>query len=157
MRSEDGGSFGTLVATFNSNTCSINIPKDDNGDYIGDSWEPSAWKDGRDTPHADEETGPNAGTGVEANTQVGDCLVIFEEYRGFEIAGSHTRLSPTQKDVFVVIVPASNGNVRFANAGIGYATNLPSVFSLHVIEEDETEGRKKDNVVIHNALDTPTV
>ena len=86
VNSEDGGSFGTLVATFNSNTCSINIPKDDNGDYIGDSWETSAWKDGRHTPPADEETGPNAGTGVEANTQVGDGLVIFEEYRGFEIS-----------------------------------------------------------------------
>ena len=77
----------------------INIPKDDNGDYIADSWETGAWVDGRHSPPADEETGPNAGTSVEANTQVGDGLVVFEEYRGFEIAGSHTRLSPTQKDV----------------------------------------------------------
>ena len=88
-----------LELTITGTGSGINIPKDDNGDYIADSWETSAWKDGRHTPPADEETGPNAGTSVEANTQVGDGLVVFEEYRGFEIAGSHTRLDPTKKDV----------------------------------------------------------
>jgi hypothetical protein len=42
---------------------------------------------------------PDTGNGVEKNNKTGDGLVLYEEYRGFYVAGEHTRLSPTQKDV----------------------------------------------------------
>ncbi len=70
VKSKDGGSFGILQASFNGGNATINIPKDDNGDYIADSWERGAWVNGRHTPPADAETGPVTGNGVEKNTKI---------------------------------------------------------------------------------------
>ena len=44
VESKDGGSFGILQANYNG-TATINVPKDDNGDYIADHWRKDAWVD----------------------------------------------------------------------------------------------------------------
>ncbi len=93
VRCRDYAAFAILQAHFNG-MATINIPKDDNGDYIAD-----AWRDGLQRPYEDEETGPDTGNGVEKNNKTGDGLVLYEEYRGFYVAGEHTRLDPTKKDV----------------------------------------------------------
>lgn len=64
VRCGDYGAFATLEANFNGKA-TINIPKDDNGDYIAD-----AWRDGLQLPYEDAETGPDTGDGVEENTEI---------------------------------------------------------------------------------------
>ena len=137
VKSKDGGSFGTLQASFNGNA-TINIPKDDNGNYIADK---SDTKYGYTNPALDNEKGPTGQLNtVENNTQIGDGLVDFEEYRGIEAGGEHTRLSPTKKDIFIVSDFSTFDSDGLATSGIGYASNLPSsVFSKHEIKASETK------------------
>ena len=69
------------------------IPYSTNGNYIADEQEKQAgWAGWRGTNEEDSENGPTG------NTHLGDGLTAFEEARGFEIKGVHTRTSPRQKD-----------------------------------------------------------
>ncbi len=147
VRCRDYAAFATLEANFNGKA-TINIPKDDNGDYIAD-----AWKDGLQMPYADDETGPIGPLNtVENNTEIGDGLVVFEEYRGAFVGGTHTRFDPEKKDVFI--------HSPYPE-GIGDAINLQlSVFSLHNILKKGETGRVGGigslRIVNYNDLGTPT-
>ena len=104
-------------------------------------------ENGLQQPYEDAETGPDTGSGVEENGKIGDGLVVFEEYRGFYVGGSHTRLDPTKKDIFIYS-PFSEG--------IGYATNLPAVFEKHVILAiGETKDDEDGHTVNFNSLGRP--
>lgn len=165
VRCRDYAPFATLEANFNGKA-TINIPKDDNGDYIAD-----AWRAGLQKPYEDAETGPDTGNGVEENDKIGDGLVLFEEYRGFYIAGKHTRLDPTKKDIFihsaftvfneVTYLDVISGSYTFVTrgitkSGIGYARNLPSVFQIHeILPTGETEDGKTEPTVNFNSLGRP--
>ena len=160
VQSKDGGSFGILQATYNG-TATINVPKDDNGDYIADYWRKDAWVDGMHSPPADDEKGPTGQPNtVENNTQIGDGLTRFEEYRGGEINGEHTRFDPQKKDIFIF----TDG------LGIGDASNLPrNVFAIREIAKDDVQDSREtrnpitkklesinDRTVNFNSLGTPT-
>ena len=166
VRCRDYAAFATLEANFNGKA-TINIPKDDNGDYIAD-----AWRDGLQLPYEDAETGPDTGDGVEENDEIGDGLALFEEYRGFYVAGEHTRLDPTKKDIFihsaftvfneVTYLNTISGSYEFVprgitKSGIGYARNLPSVFQIHeILSSGETEMGEAERTVNFNSLGRPT-
>lgn len=62
---------------------------------------------------------------------VGDGLTAFEEYRGFVVGGSHRRLDPARKDLFVV------GDSDY---GVGFATNLPLVVHQIVSVNEHAAG-----------------
>ncbi len=115
------------------------VPRDENNNHIADGWKndftPYIWSDEtnkqvnvsatrgqdgiKDYPYSvpkgadrqqtvDKETGPNK------NSENGDGLTVFEEYRGFMTeqyggygggATGHTRTDPETKDVFCVVHP----------------------------------------------------
>ena len=164
VRCEDYGAFGILrVKLYKSKLgpdeflkeCLITVPKDENGNYIADK---SDTKYGYTNPALDDETGPDDGGGVEENRNRGDGLVQFEEYRGFKINLSHKRLYPNKKDVFIHSKFTGWGaapGVVGISSGIGDASNLPSVFTLHEIRDSETKRYKRDRTVNYNSLGTP--
>ncbi len=166
VRCEDGGAYGRLVAELSNSTGTSQgsdnkfIPKDDNGDYIADSWEKDKW-DGATghIPPADTEEGPTTGgdeNRVQTNTHIGDGLCVFEEYRGFMVGGSHTRLNPKNKDIFVYSQYAEFGEKGLTKSGIGAAYKLPGVFVIYEILETETKDGKNDRIVNFNKLGAPT-
>ncbi len=68
------------------------IPKDNNNNKIADCWE----NDAANNWTTDNETGPGN------NSNNGDRLSPYEEYRGFMLySGSHTRTSPSTKTLFI--------------------------------------------------------
>lgn len=139
VHSYDHGAFGKLSAQLygsggqNSSPLNsagpITIPLDKNKNRIADGWK-------YDPPReyissADNEKGPNG------NGSSGDGFTVFEEYRGFEIKGTHTRTSPFNKDLFIYSV--------FSSEGVGYATKLREdtgyTFEVHSIYEYEMSSR----------------
>jgi hypothetical protein len=101
------------------------IPRDDNGNEIADGWENDATKNY--TGNEDAETGPTGTTFIDhlfgithiipENTNDGDGLTVFDEYRGAMLALglTPTRFSPNSKDVFVkhtdnILAPFGCGN-----------------------------------------------
>ena len=164
VRCEDYGAYGKLEAKLVSddNRKWLDhkyVPKDDNGDYIADSWQKDAWDGGSGhIPPADTETGPTTGGGanrVETNTQVGDGLCVFEEYRGFMVGGVWTDLSPENKDIFIYSDYAKFGVKGRTKSGIGAAYKLRGVFDIHEILKTETKNGKSDRTVNFNSLGAP--
>ena len=125
----------------------ISLPLDANGNYIADGWENDATNNYN--PAVDNETGPAT------NGNAGDGLVVFEEYRGFKVNGSHTRTRPSKKDIFIYTeFGAENGATT--DYGIGWATHLPGTFVTHRIIEEEMEGKDTDTRIINfNSLGIP--
>ena len=114
----------------------LTIPKDENSNSVADAWEeqsgiyPSAADaDDDDTP---EGKGP------------GDGLSVYEEYRGFFVQGSHRRLDPRKKDLFVY---DPDGLVR--NGALAAATQLEVHFPT--ASESHCGGSSEDRVVNFNA------
>ena len=171
VRCEDYGAFGILRARVYKRRfslipddllaeCVIPIPKDDNLNYMADKLDAIY---GYTNPAKDGETGPSPGMGVEQNNNFGDGLVEFEEYRGFMINRSHTRLHTTKKDIFVHSQFTGWGaapGVAGFSSGIGDAANLPSVFETHEIRKDEVKNgddsrKNPDRTVNFNSLGKP--
>ena len=105
----------------------LSIPLDDNGNDIADGWKNDATvvTEGRSgyDPWKDDEAGPDG------NAKHGDGFTVFEEYRGFWIKGKHQDTDPqTKKDLFIFS--------EFTNEGYGYASNLPDVFKLRLIDKN---------------------
>ncbi len=96
----DSAAYGELALTasgsgYTSNTATVKIPKDDNGNQIADCWQNDATMNyGRDD---DNDTGPN--------TRTGDNITVINEYRGFHVNESLTDTDPNGWDVFVKIGP----------------------------------------------------
>lgn len=92
----DYAAYGELVLTasgsgYTSNTVTVQIPTDTNGNKIADSWRNDATLNyGRDD---DNDTGPN--------TRKGDNITVINEYRGYHNNGSWTDTDPNAWDVFV--------------------------------------------------------
>lgn len=74
---------------------SLAIPKDDNNNHIADAWEHDMGLSGDVSESSDDDDSP-AGDGTK-----GDGLSTYEEYRGFQVQGSHIRTNPKMKDLFV--------------------------------------------------------
>ena len=121
----DYGAIGEIEAAFSNDETEISkvmVPYDENKNCIADAWEENGWTgDAKD----DLEEGPGE------NVNHGDGLTAFEEYRGFEIKGKHTRTSPNEKDIFI-------HTMMFQ--GYGWAKQLPANFTLHLIDRAEVEG-----------------
>ncbi len=106
--SEDGGAYGRVVAKCTAKNLTaeyeatgtkfIRVPKDDDENKIADAWEDERDAKGLSTEW-DEEDAP----GQRAK---GDGLSVYREYRGFRVlvdgAPAYKRLSPRQKDLFVL-------------------------------------------------------
>ncbi len=96
----DYAAYGELVLTasgsgFTSNTVTLQIPEDTNGNKIADSWQNDATLNyGRDD---DNDTGPN--------TRKGDNITVINEYRGYHSNGSWTDTDPNAWDIFVKLDP----------------------------------------------------
>jgi len=88
----------------------INIPFDDNRNYISDAWE---YDEGKD-PKEDEDDDPHS------DNYKGDGLSRYDEYRGFFTQEGYIRTNPNHKDVFVYDPD---------KLGIGYF----SLTNLHII------------------------
>lgn len=134
----DYGAYGPLAAELHyggilgvgtlKGRADIKIPRDDNTNWIADGWEKqhgmytSVSADAVTWSRSDDESGPLG------NSNPGDGLSIYEEYRGFIVQGAHIQGDPTKKDLFIY----SN-----CDEGIGYASALPSTFVVHQIREEE--------------------
>ncbi len=134
---KDYGAFGKITATLydyggagdykskDSNT--VRIPRDDNKNKIADIWEDkpdvNLTAAEKEDVELDVETGPG-----DANTNDGDGLSIFAEYRGFKLYKySRSRwqyTSPRKKDIFVTW----SGNISEHKAG--YADEMPLEVNL---------------------------
>ncbi|MDE0019780.1 MAG: hypothetical protein OXT69_00155 [Candidatus Poribacteria bacterium] len=69
----------------------------------------------------------------------GDGFTVLEEYRGFMVGGSYTRLHPEYKDVFIRSeVGPSDEFPNISEGETGYASSLP--MSMHFIDEAEWDG-----------------
>lgn len=74
------------------------FPWDENANYIADQWEKDHKifkKNNGLQPFWDEEKKPSL------DKEPGDGLSIYEEYRGLEIKGQHTRLNPNFKELVI--------------------------------------------------------
>lgn len=72
----------------------IRIPKRARDSKIADAWKPAAVAGQADDADADHKP---AGDKTD-----GDGLTLYEEYRGFFVAGRHVRTDPEHKDLFVL-------------------------------------------------------
>ena len=81
---------------------------------------------------------------VQHGRNTGDGINVLEEYRGFEINGVHTRLSPTVKDLFIYSSLGPSDASYIEPADIGNAGNLSGI-TVHQVQEFETD----DNGVIN--------
>lgn len=135
---EDYAAYGELVLTisdsgYTSNTVTIKIPKDTNGNKIADSWRNDHAKDY--DPDADADIGPN--------TRTGDNITVLNEYRGLNVNSSWTETDPDAWDVFIRI------DESLSTYGIGTASALPSM-TLH--EMGTNEVTYSDGIVYHNQI-----
>ncbi len=72
----------------------LTIPKDDNGNHIADFWE-KHYAGGKSDAKADDDLIPIG------DSDKGDGLSLYEEYRGFRVQGEHVRTNPILKDLFI--------------------------------------------------------
>lgn len=104
VQAKDFGAWGRLTASAPklslkaiykpTNTYSLTIPRDEDGNHIADAWEGTALE-----PSADDEE-------VAGQTARGDGLTVASEYRGLVVlengAKVHKRLNPKRKELFVI-------------------------------------------------------
>jgi hypothetical protein len=90
----DDGSGDTAHVLGDQSKQALTIPKDDNGNHIADFWE-KHYIGGSSEAKADDDLVPIG------NTDKGDGLSLYEEYRGFRVQRKHIRTSPIEKDLFV--------------------------------------------------------
>jgi hypothetical protein len=76
-------------------TASIGLPYARSGQWIAESWRRAKGVAGL-AENADDEPGP-AGSGCD-----GDGFTLYEEYRGWAVAGRHREGDPQRKDFFVL-------------------------------------------------------
>ena len=127
----DYGAYGKLKATLYglSSSATMTIPKDLNGNQNAD-----AWRNDEDVSYDNTE---DVETVPPKNSYPGDGFSVFEEYRGFRVKVAHKRTSISKKDIFIVSDWAE---------GVGYATTLPSVFTIHEINH---ANKGADNRIDH--------
>jgi hypothetical protein len=108
ITSYDWGAYGKLKVTAiyedgheeeahvegNSSKGALTIPKDDNGNHIADFWE-KHYAGGKSDEKADDDLVPIG------DSDEGDGLSLYEEYRGFRVKGDHIRTNPILKDLFI--------------------------------------------------------
>ncbi len=136
---KDYGAYGKITATLwdyagagkykSTGSNVVPIPRDGNGNKIADGWENTANLTVAEKADVelDVETGPGS------NSNNGDGLSIFAEYRGFKLYdGFNSRwqdTSPREKDIFVSW--ASNMSAYKA----GDASKLPSPLKVNLVEQ----------------------
>ncbi len=109
-----GSDGASTPVTYTSNTVTVKIPRDENGNKIADGWRNDATVNyGRDD---DNDSG--------INSNYGDNITVLNEYRGLYVNGAWTDTDPNAWDVFVQ-----------SNAGIGGATTLP--MTIHQMSSSE--------------------
>jgi hypothetical protein len=73
----------------------VDLPYDIDGNHIADSWEEENGV--RGVPADEDKDDTPSGDG----NRSGDGLTVYEEYRGFLVAGKHIRTKPKEKDLFL--------------------------------------------------------
>ena len=141
IRSLDYGAWGRLSAEVNVDgqwyPCrsqdgkdSVTVPRDDNQNYIADSWEKQKKVEGQPAT-ADKDDLPE---GVGDPDEPGDGFSNYEEYRGFLVQGVWRDTDPRHKDLFI------RDQLGF---GVGYFTKLG--LNLHLIAENELDAQRVVN------------
>src|SRR6185503_6488715 len=93
------------------------IPRDSDIDGMPDAWENLY---GNLAPDADVDPGPGG------NGAVGDGIANLDEYRGFIVSGTHVRMHPSVKNVFVHLVnPQCVAGSATSYLGGGAVTYVP--------------------------------
>ena len=136
MYVRDYGALGTLKVTVpNGNkttyTTTKRLPRDANGNGLPDAgWTAGSTSVSDGGGAADDVDSVPAGSGSPSTGILGDGLSRFEEYRGFVVAGEHTRLDPTVKDLFLL----PDQHIKENQLHI-FAFELP--LAIHIVTEDE--------------------
>lgn len=141
IQSLDYGAWGRLSAEVNvdgqwlpcrsrDGKTSVTVPRDDNQNYIADSWEREKGVEGQ--PAASDKDDLPEGVGDPG--EPGDGFSNYEEYRGFLVHGVWTDTDPRRKDLFIF------DQLGF---GVGYFTNLG--LTLHLIAENEFDDQRVVN------------
>lgn len=97
------------------------MPRDDNFNWIADAWEHDKKPDGTAGESWDDEEDTPVGLNK------GDGFSRFDEYRGFMIAGDHTRTDPDSKKDVYIRDEDSLGLGSFGTLGL----------EAHTIDDDE--------------------
>lgn len=111
----------------NDKKTEISIPKDDNNNHIADYWEDTTKIFGNKyDANWDKET-------QDGNSNVGDGISLYEEYRGVFSLGKHIRLDPKKKELFVI-------NLIGDAVKPGFQA-MEKAASIHIVElnKDETD------------------
>jgi len=141
ISSHDFGAFGALeviavlddgqriIAYINAdvNDHFLEIPKDDNINFIADAWEEG--KGYGNDPFWDGDAMPTE------QRNNGDGYTLYEEYRGFKVINGdnkhHIRTNPMEKDLFIY----DRNGLAQKYFGSDEATNNPAELKLHYINE----------------------
>lgn len=121
-------------------TKTLKLPKDDNGNKIAGSWEnastisiyTSNTNDAQALVRKDTDPGPNP-------NRVGDGISVLDEYRGFILqkgntnTGEFKRLDPKKQEFFV----SWAANATHKNAGDGDAADLPGNLTAHLVRRTD--------------------
>lgn len=145
----DYGAFGNLTAQLYNVTqaSTIPIPLDANQNRIADAWENQKGVYTSDTQAANEWAVSDDEKGPGKNTNPGDGLSAFEEYRGFRTYGVYIRGNLNAKEIFVYSA--------CTDIGYGYAGFLPSPFRVCAIAEYEMGSGEDDRRIDHKGEDVP--
>ena len=84
------------------NQTEVRLPKRAADSFIADSWKKDKGVSGADS--SDEENDPNG------DSNSGDGLTLYEEYRGFYESQAHIEGNPKKKDYFAVNLAGSEGD-----------------------------------------------
>ncbi len=115
-------------------TKTLKLPKDDNGNKIADKWEndnniyTSNTSNAQALVRKDTDPGPNPNL-------TGDGISVFDEYRGFMLQKGNTntnefkRLDPNKPEFFV----SWAANATHKNAGVGDAMKLPGNLTARLV------------------------
>jgi len=153
VASYDYGAYGVVEVTailennemiqayFNNdnNDHYLEVPRDDNGNFIADAWEDLYPDVKGKTPEWDEDPYP-AG-----QLNDGDGYTLYEEYRGFTTKKGadthfHIRTNPTIKDLFICDI--SLDELVKTNFGDYESTANPAQLMLHSVSDIPYKGGK---------------
>lgn len=90
---EDGDELVGYLAG-QKGTTEILLPKRDKDSKIAEAWKKKAFAKNAPDDQSDDETSPG-------NTNNGDGLTFYEEYRGLMAKGQHKSLDPSRKEIIV--------------------------------------------------------